>query len=251
MSSQNINRTCHDEQECEDENDTTHWLEEQKRWWTTEQERIASLVQVYRDPTTITTTTSDASTPFTTKQQQQQQPHYSNKNASAAAVVVVVKDLPWCKVVRLSIDIENEKDLDSSPVPDNNRYYFGGVDIGFPIISNTAQAAVAVYVVIDARTMQIVYRDHVWIPVSELPPYISTFLAFREIGPLEKLVHKQIASAPHWTPSAILVDGNGIFHPRQAGLACFLGVRTGIPTIGIGELITWHDMVEVCVSIVK
>jgi hypothetical protein len=26
---------------------------------------------------------------------------------------------------------------------------------------------------------------------------------------------------------------NGILHPRRAALACFLGVRTGIPTIGI------------------
>ena len=44
-----------------------------------------------------------------------------------------------------------------------------------------------------------------------------------------------IRKSPDVTPSAILVDGNGVFHPRHAGLACFVGVHNGIPTIGIGK----------------
>ena len=40
---------------------------------------------------------------------------------------------------------------------------------------------------------------------------------------------------PDLTPKAILVDGNGIMHIRRAGIACFLGVRTGIPTIGVSK----------------
>jgi len=66
-------------------------------------------------------------------------------------------------------------------------------------------------------------------------PYISSFLSFREIDSLEFLVRKQLREKPDLTPRVILVDGNGILHVRRAGIACFLGTRTGLPTIGIGK----------------
>lgn len=37
------------------------------------------------------------------------------------------------------------------------------------------------------------------------------------------------------SPSAILIDGNGILHEKGAGVACFVGVRTGLPTIGVAK----------------
>lgn len=80
---------------------------------------------------------------------------------------------------------------------------------------------------------ELVYSDHIHYQLTM--PYVSTYLAFREIEPLEKLVQKQLDEYPQYTPRTILVDGNGILHPRHAGIACFLGVRTGIPTIGIGK----------------
>lgn len=69
--------------------------------------------------------------------------------------------------------------------------------------------------------------------------------AFREIEPLTELVEKQKQNNPEITPHVILVDGNGVLHERKAGLATFLGVRTGIPTIGVGKTIYCTDGLSV------
>jgi deoxyinosine 3'endonuclease (endonuclease V) len=110
---------------------------------------------------------------------------------------------------------------------------YGGVDVSFPTATNEKDPAVAVYVILDSQTAKIVYQDYEYFHLQV--PYIPSFLAFREIDPLQRLVEKQMLSRPDLKPAAILVDGNGILHPRRAGLACFLGVRTGIPTVGVGK----------------
>jgi deoxyinosine 3'endonuclease (endonuclease V) len=124
----------------------------------------------------------------------------------------------------------------------DNNYYFGGVDVSFSNDDLDAEQAsgVAVYVIIDARTMTIAYKDHEYFQLNGVIPYIPSFLAFREIDPLVRLILKQIHRQPEWTPCAILVDGNGILHARKAGLACFVGVRTGIPTIGVAKTLYCH-----------
>jgi deoxyinosine 3'endonuclease (endonuclease V) len=108
---------------------------------------------------------------------------------------------------------------------------YGGCDVSFP--DNDEDQAVAVYVIVDKRTMQVVYHDHEYFTLQI--PYISGYLAFREIQPLEILIQRQSQRRPDMTPNAILVDGNGILHPRNAGIACFVGNRTNIPTIGVGK----------------
>lgn len=107
--------------------------------------------------------------------------------------------------------------------------YYGGVDVSFP--ATETDPAVAVYVIMS--TQKVVYCDYLDFDLEA--PYIPSYLSFREIDPLEQLVRKQVSEQPTLTPRAILVDGNGILHPRGAGIACFLGVRTGIPTIGVGK----------------
>ncbi|MFW5946090.1 MAG: endonuclease V [Candidatus Natronoplasma sp.] len=61
-------------------------------------------------------------------------------------------------------------------------------------------------------------------------PYIPTYLAFREV-PCFLEVLKKVEPAP----DVILVDGNGVMHPKRAGSASHLGVEADLPTIGVAK----------------
>ena len=37
------------------------------------------------------------------------------------------------------------------------------------------------------------------------------------------------------TPDLLVCDGHGLAHPKRFGLACHLGVLTGVPTVGVGK----------------
>ncbi len=61
-------------------------------------------------------------------------------------------------------------------------------------------------------------------------PYLSGFFAFRE-GPWLVALLRKFATKP----DLVFVDGNGLLHPRRAGLAVFVGVRCDLPTVGISK----------------
>ena len=125
----------------------------------------------------------------------------------------------------------------------------GGVDVSFPAAEDEEDAnmgdAVAVYVILKydksnyghsnstRSSPEVVYRSHKF--YKPTTPYIPSYLAFREIDPLMELITQQRNHKPHLTPNVIMVDGNGQWHDRHAGLACFVGVKSGIPTIGVGK----------------
>lgn len=58
-------------------------------------------------------------------------------------------------------------------------------------------------------------------------PYVPGLLSFREFPVIIEAL-RGIAS----TPDLLICDGHGLAHPRRFGLACHVGVATGIPTIG-------------------
>lgn len=60
-------------------------------------------------------------------------------------------------------------------------------------------------------------------------PYISGLFALRE-GPVIQELLQRIPE-----PGLVLVDGNGILHPRRCGLASSVGVTLDVPTIGVAK----------------
>lgn len=61
-------------------------------------------------------------------------------------------------------------------------------------------------------------------------PYVSGFLSFRE-APLYLAALARLARPPE----VLLVDGQGIAHPRRLGIAAHLGVHLDLPAIGVAK----------------
>ncbi|MFQ6069594.1 MAG: endonuclease V [Candidatus Aminicenantales bacterium] len=61
-------------------------------------------------------------------------------------------------------------------------------------------------------------------------PYLPGFLSFRE-GP----VFVELFRGVKRKPDVLLIDGNGIAHPRRMGLASYLGVVLDMATIGCAK----------------
>ncbi|XP_033132869.1 endonuclease V isoform X3 [Brassica rapa] len=103
--------------------------------------------------------------------------------------------------------------------------YVGGVDISFS--KDDSSVACACLVVLELPSLRVVHNELSLIRLQV--PYVPGFLAFREI--LEKMRDDH---HPFY-PQVLMVDGNGILHPRGFGLACHLGVLAHLPTIGVGK----------------
>jgi deoxyribonuclease V len=101
--------------------------------------------------------------------------------------------------------------------------HVAGVDIS---IRN--DRAIAAIVVLDFETLQVVdFATH----EDAIPfPYVPGLLSFRECPSILAAAEKLRVE-----PDLVLVDGQGIAHPRRLGIAAHLGVLLDKPTIGCAK----------------
>jgi deoxyribonuclease V len=92
----------------------------------------------------------------------------------------------------------------------------GGVDVSYA----APNEAVAAYALVDVATGSLQWSTTLQQRVTF--PYIPGYLAFRELPLLLALLHKVDKSGR--LADVLLVDGNGLLHPRKAGIATCLGV---------------------------
>ncbi|NYI06018.1 deoxyribonuclease V [Allostreptomyces psammosilenae] len=104
-----------------------------------------------------------------------------------------------------------------------------GVDVAYAGAAGAAddQLAAAI-VVLDAFTLEVV-DSAVAVGRAEFP-YVPGLFAFRELPTVLDALERLDT-----VPDLVLCDGHGVAHPRRFGLACHLGVLTGLPTAGVGK----------------
>ncbi|KAI8917261.1 endonuclease V-domain-containing protein [Powellomyces hirtus] len=108
--------------------------------------------------------------------------------------------------------------------------YIAGMDVSF---FEGTDEAVGCVVVMKVPGLMPVYTDCERVTLTT--PYIPSYLAFREAPILLALLDKLQRERPEIYPQVLMIDGNGILHPRMCGLACHVGVSRDIPTIGVGK----------------
>lgn len=99
-----------------------------------------------------------------------------------------------------------------------------GLDVAYDDGDRLA-AAVAV---LDATTLEVV-ETAVAVGTAAFG-YVPGLFAFRELPALLDALGRL-----RTVPDLLVCDGYGLAHPRRFGLACHLGVLTGLPTLGVGK----------------
>lgn len=101
----------------------------------------------------------------------------------------------------------------------------GGTDVGFENEGNITRAAIVILSYPDFNVIEY----HIARIKTEFP-YIPGYLSFREY-PALVAAWQQVKQKP----DLLLVDGQGVAHPRRLGIASHLGLLLDMPTIGVAK----------------
>lgn len=100
-----------------------------------------------------------------------------------------------------------------------------GADISFNKYSQTVYAGIVVL-----TYPEMTVQSYSLITSETTFPYVPGYLAFREVPSL-MLAWQQLPQRP----DILILDGQGITHPRRMGIASHFGVLNGLPTIGCAK----------------
>ncbi|WP_263164256.1 endonuclease V [Streptomyces sp. SCSIO ZS0520] len=100
-----------------------------------------------------------------------------------------------------------------------------GVDVAYDDARDLVAAAA---VVLDAASLEV--REEATAVGRAGFPYVPGLLAFREVPAVLAALRGLDTD-----PGLLVCDGYGLAHPRRFGLACHLGVLTGLPAIGVAK----------------
>jgi len=100
-----------------------------------------------------------------------------------------------------------------------------GVDVAYDEASDHLVAAVTV---LDAQHLTVL--ETATFEGEATFPYVPGLFSFRELPAILRALEK-LASPP----DLLVCDGQGLAHPRRFGLACHVGVATGLATIGCAK----------------
>ncbi len=131
-------------------------------------------------------------------------------------------DLTVAQAERLQLELASRVCRDNKL---SNPRFIAGADISAPDPSGMARSAIVV----------LTYPEFSIVEIQEAQrqpkfPYIPGLLSFRE-SPLVLAAWQKLSI----TPDLLLVDGQGIAHPRRFGIASHLGLLLDIPAIGCAK----------------
>lgn len=110
----------------------------------------------------------------------------------------------------------------------------GGADISFDKYTEIVHAGIIVMSYPD-----LVELERVSVVSSTSFPYIPGLLAFREVPALLEAWAKLKSK-----PDLMVLDGQGITHERNTGIATHFGLLTDIPSIGCAKSSLWGKFME-------
>lgn len=103
--------------------------------------------------------------------------------------------------------------------------YIGGADISFNKYSETVYAGI---VILNYADMTL--HAHALVVSKAFFPYVPGLLSFRELPAL-----LEAWELLDLKPEVMMVDGQGIAHPRRLGIATHFGLVTGCPSLGCAK----------------
>jgi deoxyribonuclease V len=137
----------------------------------------------------------------------------------------------YTKIIELQNEL-SKKVITHDYLNNNNIRNVCGIDVSYKDLNAFCSA-----VIVNINTLEIIEIVNEKSTISY--PYIPGLFMLREGEPLLKIVRllKNLFDV-------LLIDGHGILHPRQCGLASYVGIMIDKPTIGVAKNLLCGSILE-------